>query len=142
MLFKTRSICPECFAVIDAAHVLDLDSVYLVKTCDVHGVFKTKIWQGEETYKHWIKPKIPIVRRFGQMLTKKGCPFDCGLCPDHRQHTCTAVLEVTHNCNCHCDFCFAGSGSARTISDPSLEHIANLLTLVYKTSSGCNLQIS
>ncbi|HBI04602.1 MAG TPA: radical SAM protein, partial [Paenibacillaceae bacterium] len=41
---------------------------------------------------------------------KRGCPYDCGLCPDHEQHSCLTLLEITEQCNLSCPVCFAGSG--------------------------------
>src|SRR5262249_13794924 len=40
----------------------------------------------------------------------RGCPLDCGLCPEHEQHTCIALIEITSNCNLKCPMCFAESG--------------------------------
>ena len=31
--------------------------------------------------------------------TEAGCPFDCGLCPDHEQHSCLAIVEINAACN-------------------------------------------
>jgi len=42
-----------------------------------------------------------------------GCPYDCGICPDHEQHGCTLLIEVTDNCNLRCPTCYAGSGPER-----------------------------
>ena len=28
-----------------------------------------------------------------------GCPYDCGLCPDHEQHSCLTLVEITDHCN-------------------------------------------
>jgi len=142
ILAKTQSICPECLNRLEAKHILDQDYVCMEKTCNIHGSFRTRIWKGEKAYKQWVKPKIPIARRFNMVEENLGCPFDCGLCRHHHQHTCTAVLEITENCNFSCTFCFAGSGSARQKKDLSIEHIFWLLELVYKKSPDCNLQIS
>jgi len=30
-----------------------------------------------------------------QNRTEFGCPYDCGLCPDHEQHSCLALVEIT-----------------------------------------------
>ena len=141
-LSRTQSLCPQCLKRIEAAYVLDGETVYMEKTCEVHGFFRTKTWQGRDSRQTWIKPKIPIEHRFHMTPEKEGCPFDCGLCPGHRQHTCTAVLEVTQNCNFHCTFCFAGAGSHRRSPDLSLDQIRSLLARVYEISPGCNLQIS
>ena len=41
---------------------------------------------------------------------KDGCPLDCGLCPEHKQHACLGIIEVNTNCNLDCPICFADSG--------------------------------
>ena len=45
-----------------------------------------------------------------QTEVKDGCPLDCGLCPDHKQHACLGIIEVNTNCNLDCPICFADSG--------------------------------
>ena len=42
-----------------------------------------------------------------------GCPYDCGLCPDHEQHSCLSIIEVTDACNLKCPVCYAESGPHR-----------------------------
>src|SRR5437773_2554551 len=42
----------------------------------------------------------------------RGCPHDCGICPDHAQHTCLGIIEVNTTCNLDCPICFAESGTA------------------------------
>ena len=41
----------------------------------------------------------------------KGCPYDCGLCEKHDQHTCIGLIEITGRCNLGCPICYANSGS-------------------------------
>ncbi|HEX2046391.1 MAG TPA: radical SAM protein, partial [Acidimicrobiales bacterium] len=45
-----------------------------------------------------------------QTEVKDGCPLDCGLCPEHKQHACLGIIEVNSNCNLDCPICFADSG--------------------------------
>nr|WP_320016355.1 radical SAM (seleno)protein TrsS [uncultured Desulfobacter sp.] len=141
ILHQTQSLCPVCLTPIEARHVVENDSIFLEKICRAHGLFKTRFWEGRQNYENWIRPKLPIKKRFNMTPVDKGCPFDCGLCPEHRQHTCTAVLEITQNCNFSCRFCFAGSGPGNA-ADPCLEEITDLLAKVYKVSPDANLQIS
>lgn len=42
-----------------------------------------------------------------------GCPYDCGLCPSHEQHSCLTLIEVTDHCNLTCPICYAASGPHR-----------------------------
>nr|WP_236718933.1 radical SAM protein [Syntrophotalea acetylenica] len=70
----------------------------------------------------WRRPKTPSRPPVCFTESKHGCPFDCGLCPDHGQHSCSALLEITQRCNLHCPVCFADSGDTGT-ADPDLETI-------------------
>ena len=40
---------------------------------------------------------------------ERGCPYDCGLCPDHEQHMCLALIDITDSCNLACPTCFSDS---------------------------------
>ena len=56
-----------------------------------------------------------------QTKIERGCPWDCGLCPDHEQHSCVAIVEVTDACNLECPVCFAGSSPRRRAHRPLAE---------------------
>ncbi|MGH3995342.1 MAG: radical SAM protein, partial [Pseudonocardiaceae bacterium] len=45
-----------------------------------------------------------------QTEIRDGCPSDCGLCPEHKQHACLGIIEVNTGCNLDCPICFADSG--------------------------------
>src|SRR5436190_11819868 len=51
--------------------------------------------------------KVP--EHFG-VTPEKGCPYDCGLCSEHEQHTCVGLVEITSSCNLQCPMCYASSG--------------------------------
>jgi uncharacterized radical SAM superfamily Fe-S cluster-containing enzyme len=70
------------------------------------------------------------------------CPGECGLCPDHGQHTCTAVLEVTRRCNLACPICFAESSPEALEADPSAEEVGELLRDVFRRQGAVNIQLS
>lgn len=111
VLSATESVCPECLARIPAQRVQEDDDVYLQKECPAHGKFKTILWRGAQSFKTWVKPKTPSFPQNPTTQIQDGCPYDCGLCPDHRQHTCSVLLEVTGRCDLHCPVCFADAGS-------------------------------
>ncbi len=60
-----------------------------------------------------------------------GCPYDCGLCADHQQHSCLTLVELTDACNLRCPICYAGSGSARQ-AFRSLAEIEGMLDAVVR----------
>lgn len=108
----TRSICPECRRVIDARVLLRDGKVYLRKRCAEHGDFEALVFGDAELYVKiapYNKPgTIPL--KFATEI-RDGCPVDCGLCPDHQQHACLALIEVNQACNLDCPLCFADSGT-------------------------------
>ena len=104
----TRSICPECKKVIDAQVLLRDNRVYMRKRCPEHGWFEGLVSSDAESYvssARFNKPgTMPL--EFSTEV-KDGCPLDCGLCTEHKQHTCLALIEVNSNCNLDCPICFA-----------------------------------
>jgi hypothetical protein len=108
----TRSICPECKKVIDAHILLRENKVIMRKRCPEHGVFEALVFGDAELYtqiQRYNKPgTIPL--EFATEV-RDGCPLDCGLCPDHQQHACLAILEVNQACNLDCPLCFANAGT-------------------------------
>lgn len=94
--------------MIPAKVIIEDACVYYLKRCRSHGVQKTLIsddltyWRAQ---KDWLKPgDRPLAT---QTRTDAGCPFDCGLCPDHEQHSCLAIVEINSACNLACPVCFA-----------------------------------
>jgi uncharacterized radical SAM superfamily Fe-S cluster-containing enzyme len=142
MLGATESVCPVCLQRIAADRIAEDDAVYLRKTCPEHGAFKTVIWRGVASYRLWggasRSPSRPPVCGSD---TAKGCPFDCGLCPDHRQHSCCVVLDVTERCNLACPVCFASAGSSPR-PDPSLDEIEGWCRELLAAGGPFNIHLS
>jgi hypothetical protein len=107
----TKSICPVCKVVIDAQVNIRGGKVYLRKRCAEHGPFEALVYGDAEAYvasARFNKPgTIPLAF---QTEVKDGCPSDCGLCPEHKQHACLGIIEVNTGCNLDCPVCFADSG--------------------------------
>ncbi len=137
---QTESLCPDCLQRLPARYLRRGHEVYLAKTCPVHGTFETVIWRGPPDFDAWVRPKTPGRPVFACRPVQQGCPFDCGLCPDHRQRTCTAVVEITTRCNLACAFCFADSAHAGT--DVAIEQIEAMLAAVRRGAGDCNIQLS
>ena len=88
------------------------NKVFLRKRCPDHGTFEALVYGDAERYleiQRFDKPgKAPLER---QTDAAEGCPHDCGICPEHEQHTCLGVIEVNTACNLDCPICFAESGT-------------------------------
>ncbi len=142
LLSSTASLCPVCLKRVAAIREQQGNAVYLVKRCPEHGTFRTVIWRGSVPFSTWLRPKKPSSPRQAFTAVERGCPFDCGLCPDHGQHTCTALIEITSRCNLHCPVCFADAGEKQSAPDPSLERIGLLYDRVMAASGPSNIQLS
>jgi len=134
----TNSVCSKCLTKVEAKIIFRDDCVYLVKHCPTHGHEEVLIADDIDYYKlsqQFIKPgDMPL--RFNTPI-KYGCPYDCGLCPDHEQHSCLTLIELTDRCNLSCPICYADSGveEVSNISDRprkhrTLEHIEMMLHAV------------
>ncbi len=126
----TLSLCSQCLRRVDAKVIFENDQVWMLKRCPAHGPEKVLIADDVDYYRttrNYAK-RSEMPRRFNAR-THYGCPYDCGLCPDHEQHSCLTIVEVTDRCNLACPTCYAESsphhGRHRT-----LEEIEAMLDLV------------
>lgn len=142
-LGQTTSLCEECLALVPAKVIAEDDNVFLQKRCREHGVQKTLIaddlsyWKSQQD---WLKPGDRPLNV--QTRTDHGCPYDCGLCPDHEQHSCLAIIEVNEACNLSCPVCFADSSVKREAHRP-LAEIERMLDILVESEGEPDLvQIS
>lgn len=140
---QTSSLCETCLRLVPAKIVIEGDDVFHLKRCPQHGHQKTLISTDAAYFKSckdFIKPgDLPLVN---QSLTHYGCPYDCGLCPDHEQHSCLALIEINDVCNLTCPVCFADSSPQRQ-KRRSLEEVRVMLeTLVESEGNPDLVQIS
>jgi len=107
----TKSICPVCKCVVDAEINARDNKIFLSKTCKEHGFFEALLYGDAEMYMDSLKYNKPgTIPVETQTEVVDGCPLDCGLCPDHKQHACVGLIEVNSDCNLDCPICFADSG--------------------------------
>jgi len=140
---QTTSLCETCLRLVPAKIVFEDNDVFFLKRCNEHGAQKTKVASDVAYFKSckdWLKPgDRPLVH---QSRTEHGCPYDCGLCPDHEQHSCLALIEVNDVCNLTCPVCFAGSSPAHTNQRTLAEIEFMLDTLVESEREPDLVQIS
>ena len=137
----TESVCPECLATIPAERIAEGDTVYLRKTCREHGTTKTPIWRGLSSYRLWGEaPRAYSRPPVAATPVARGCPQDCGLCPDHRQQSCCVLLEVTSRCDLACPVCYASA--TRQGTDASLGEIEGWLDTLMESGGRVHVQLS
>src|SRR4051812_33738050 len=124
---QTTSLCEQCLELVPAKVIIEDDKVFYLKRCRAHGVQKTLISDDVDYWRQqklWIKPGDRPLRT--QTRTEAGCPFDCGLCPDHEQRSCLAIIEINQACNLACPVCFANATDVHGSHRP-LEQIEHML---------------
>ena len=128
----TLSLCPHCLKRVDAKIVFEGDNVFMLKRCPEHGHQKVLIATDKEYYRNarnYMKPsEMPL--KFNTK-THYGCPYDCGLCPDHEQHSCLTLVEITDRCNLTCPTCYAES-SPRAGRHRTLAEVENMFDAVVR----------
>jgi len=145
----SSSICPVCLRRIPMRIYEEDGVIYLEKNCPEHGKFEDVYWGDAELYK-WFYKNWYSARYVGsgveEPLTKieKGCPYDCGLCPQHKTHTILGIIDVTNRCNMACPICFAYAGAANYVYEPTYEQIVEMIKLLRSNGPwACNsLQFS
>jgi len=125
---KTSSLCPICAKKIPA-RVFEKDGkVWIEKECKEHGKFEEIYFEDFEMYERF--------RKFGyngrgvsnpNTKSTGNCPFDCGLCGNHKSHTCLANIAVTNVCDLRCFYCFFYAREGGNVYEPTLEQIKEML---------------
>ncbi|MEM1515804.1 MAG: radical SAM protein [Candidatus Bathyarchaeia archaeon] len=124
----TKSICPECLKVLDAVIFEENNVVYIKKECPEHGLFQDVYWSDYDLYERAKKfDFVGAGLENPRTNTKSGCPYDCGICPQHKSHTALAIIDVTNRCNLRCPVCFATAGATGYVYEPTLDEIENML---------------
>ncbi|MFH2112247.1 MAG: tetraether lipid synthase Tes [Candidatus Bathyarchaeota archaeon] len=124
----TQSLCPECLNVVPATIYEEDGRVLMSKSCPTHGDYEEIYWGDYAQYRR--------AESYGHMGTlmsnprteeKKGCPHDCGVCPNHKSTTALGIIDVTNRCNLRCPICFAHSGTAGYLYEPTFQQIRGMM---------------
>ncbi len=116
ILALTRALCPVCLAVCQAETVERSGRVVLRRHCPRHGTAESLVLSDSSWWRWSRKFLRPGRRPVAATEREHGCPYDCGFCPDHEQHACVTVFEITESCNLACPACFAGDAHAKHVS--------------------------
>lgn len=127
------SICTRCYRRVDAKIVFEDERVWMLKRCPQHGHERVLVADDVDYYRRSreIFIKTPEQPMMYNTPVRYGCPYDCGLCPDHEQHSCLTLVEICDACNLTCPICYAGSGQHRTEFRP-LDQIEAMLDCIVR----------
>lgn len=120
---NTTSLCSYCVKRIDAKIISKDNKIFVLKFCLEHGEQEEIM---EEDAEYWLNRNLytkPGTCSKIQTERKFNCPFDCGLCPEHEQHTCIGLIEVTKDCDLKCPMCYASSGCGGHLSKEKIDEM-------------------
>ena len=127
-LKATKSICPECHNVLPAKIFEKNNMVMMSKSCPIHGNYEDVYWSDFEQWN-----RVRSYSAVGNGLenprtsTSRGCPYDCGICPNHKSQTILSIIDVTNRCNLKCPICFANASAAGYVYEPSFKEICRMI---------------
>ena len=137
---RTHSICPECLQPIAAEIYVNPENnwVMMRKHCKDHGEFKDKIsvdaeeYKWQQSYTDEVNSTINISTKpeeasCGIKQIKNGCPYDCGICDNHKSAPCICLIDVTNRCNLACPICFANASAKGYVVEPSFEEVVRIM---------------
>jgi 7,8-dihydro-6-hydroxymethylpterin dimethyltransferase len=105
-LAATVSTCSICGKLLPARVHLRDGRVWFDKICPRHGDQSACIYGDADEYlglsRYHRAGSIPL--SFSARMDGP-CPEACGLCPEHEQHVCMPILEITDACDLACPVC-------------------------------------
>lgn len=137
---QTESLCPICMKKIPAYYESRDGKVYLRKSCPEHGQYKVLTWSDEVQYLQWAEQAVHSTCGKHVLPVQKGCPYDCGMCSEHQCGICTAVIEITYQCNMDCKICFADTKKERY--HPDIPKIREMYETAWHYGGDCSIQLS
>jgi uncharacterized radical SAM superfamily Fe-S cluster-containing enzyme len=127
----TEALCPKCRRKVQARIIQANNRVEMEKFCPDHGYASVLISTDVDWYeqsRRYVKPKQkPLDVSVGKF---RGCPDSCGMCPEHQQHTCLPVVEITGRCDLDCSICLKNRSM---LSDISKEDFGLILDTLLRT---------
>jgi len=128
-----ESLCPKCNKKIKATLIINQNDIVMEKTCQEHGFFKEVLSNDKDFFLRMEKLNFgdgPGILN-PQTKQQKSCPFDCGLCTEHKSTTMMGVIDLTNRCNLKCPICFATADASGYVYEPSFEQVKEMMLNLY-----------
>jgi uncharacterized radical SAM superfamily Fe-S cluster-containing enzyme len=125
---------------IAAKIVVDGNLVKMKKECDKHGPFEDKLSDDVEFYKWSNKYVYQFDSRIDntaptnieKQKISHACPFDCGMCENHKSAPNFVIMDITNRCNLNCPICFANSNKQGRIVEYSYDEVVRIMEYFVK----------
>ncbi len=139
----TTSLCPYCRRLLPARIVERDGKIWIRRVCPDHGEIEELYYGDAKLYYRMMKYEETgkgVKRPYVQLSAP--CPFNCGLCAMHENHTALANLVVTNRCDLSCWYCFFYAEKVGYVYEPSLEQIRFMIRQLKKQGVTMAVQIT
>lgn len=138
----TTSICPYCTRLLPALIYEKDGSIYIRKVCPTHGTIEELYFSDAKQFYRFMNLEEEGVGVTPHVKLSAPCPFNCGLCPRHKNHTALANLVVTNRCDLSCWYCFFYAEKMGYVYEPTLEQIREMIRQYKKEGVAMSVQIT
>lgn len=138
----TTSICPYCSRLLPAVIYEKEGKIYMRKTCPTHGTIDELYFSDARIYRKFMKYEEEGVGVTPHVKLTAPCPYNCGLCSRHKNHTALANLVVTNRCDLSCWYCFFYAEKMGYVYEPTLEQIHHMIRQYKKEGVSMAVQIT
>ncbi|MBV8365394.1 MAG: radical SAM protein [Candidatus Eremiobacteraeota bacterium] len=150
VLKSVRAVCPRCFAddpafdpqwptdIADGHLVARDGKVFLRRHCRRgHGQVWSLYEEDFELWRYLQQWRVPtkVINPDTADIHPLPTGYEYGLGPDHLQHTCIFLLDITSQCNLSCPACYAESGPKQTSFMP-LENVVRAVHTAIEREGG------
>ncbi|ABM81077.1 putative Fe-S osidoreductase [Hyperthermus butylicus DSM 5456] len=138
----TLTVCPYCYRLLPAVIFERGGKVYIKRSCPEHGTIEELYFGDAQIYKRFMKYEEEGTGVTAYVKLEAPCPFNCGLCPRHKNHTALANLVVTNRCDLSCWYCFFYAEKMGYVYEPTLEQIRMMIRQYAKEGVVMSVQIT
>ena len=138
----TSSVCPYCSRLLPAVIYERDNKIYIRKICPDHGTIDELYFSDSRIFYKFLSLEEEGIGVTPHVELTSPCPFNCGLCPRHKNHTALANLVVTNRCDLSCWYCFFYAEKMGYVYEPSLDQIRHMISQYRKEGVTMAVQIT
>ncbi len=138
----TMSLCPQCYRLLPARIYEREGRIWIRKICPEHGEVEELYYGDARIYYRFFKYEEEGRGTVAYVDDVAPCPFNCGLCPKHRNHTALLNIVLTNRCDLSCWYCFFYAEKAGYVYEPTIDQIRSMIRAVKRQGVTIAVQLT